>query len=217
MQGWFQFCFVNFAANPTSSGCRVMRPAPDGLRHVVPRRGRHAGAAAVVAERAGERLHLGKGRPWQAPRVRPPWPACYRGLTAAHLRDEGACGQDPRHRRPALAGRMIGVDSAATAVQICAEFFPEEGIPPRSAAVLQELFGWSETPRVARGRVPILLHILGPNNRPVQITDDLKSFWSTTYHQVRKDLRRRYPKHAWPEDPLQGRPPSLPRQPKSSM
>ena len=47
----------------------------------------------------------GKGRPWQAPRVRPPWPACYRGFTAAHLRDEGACGKDPRHRRPALAGR----------------------------------------------------------------------------------------------------------------
>ena len=87
----------------------------------------------------------------------------------------------------------------------------EPGRPPILAVRLQELFGWLETPRVARGRVPILLHILGPNNRPVQITNDLKSFWTTTYHQVRKDLRRRYPKHAWPEDPSQGRPPSLPR------
>jgi len=81
----------------------------------------------------------------------------------------------------------------------------EPGKPPVLAARLQELFGWIEAPRVARGRVPVLLHILGPNNRPVQITNDLRSFWSTTYHQVRKDLRRRYPKHAWPEDPLHGR------------
>ena len=74
--------------------------------------------------------------------------------------------------------------------------------PPILAARLQELFGLTETPRLARGRVPVLLHLLGPNYRPVQITSDLKSFWSTTYHQVRKDLRNRYPKHAWPEDPL---------------
>jgi ATP-dependent helicase HrpB len=81
----------------------------------------------------------------------------------------------------------------------------ELGRPPVLAARLQELFGWRETPRIARGRAPILLHLLGPNNRPVQITSDLYSFWSTTYHQVRKDLRARYPKHAWPENPLQAR------------
>ncbi len=92
----------------------------------------------------------------------------------------------------------------------------EPGRPPILAVRLQELFGWLETPRVARGRVPILLHILGPNNRPVQITNDLKSFWTTTYHQVRKDLRRRYPKHSWPEDPSEGRPAGLPKRPKSS-
>jgi ATP-dependent helicase HrpB len=92
----------------------------------------------------------------------------------------------------------------------------EPGRPPILAVRLQELFGWSDTPRVARGRIPILLHILGPNNRPVQITNDLKSFWTTTYHQVRKDLRRRYPKHAWPEDPSQGCAPSFPKRPKSS-
>jgi ATP-dependent helicase HrpB len=73
--------------------------------------------------------------------------------------------------------------------------------PPVLAVRLQELFGWTETPRLARGRVPVLLHLLGPNNRPVQITSDLRSFWSTTYMQVRKDLRARYPKHSWPEDP----------------
>jgi ATP-dependent helicase HrpB len=74
--------------------------------------------------------------------------------------------------------------------------------PPVLAARLQELFGWAEAPRVARGRVPVLLHVLGPNHRPVQVTDDLRSFWTTTYFQVRKDLRGRYPKHAWPDDPL---------------
>jgi ATP-dependent helicase HrpB len=74
--------------------------------------------------------------------------------------------------------------------------------PPILAVRLQELFGWTETPRLARGRVPVVLHLLGPNQRPVQITSDLRSFWTTTYHQVRKDLRGRYPKHSWPEDPI---------------
>jgi ATP-dependent helicase HrpB len=78
--------------------------------------------------------------------------------------------------------------------------------PPVLAVRLQELFGWIDTPRVARGRVPVQLHLLGPNYRPVQITSDLRSFWTTTYQQVRKDLRGRYPKHAWPEDPFQAQP-----------
>ena len=77
----------------------------------------------------------------------------------------------------------------------------EPGGPPVLAVRLQELFGWPETPRIAGGRVPLVLHLLGPNHRPVQVTDDLRSFWSTTYFQVRKDLRNRYPRHSWPEDP----------------
>lgn len=82
----------------------------------------------------------------------------------------------------------------------------EPGRPPVLAVRLQEVFGWTETPRLAGGRVPVLLHLLGPNFRPVQVTDDLKSFWATTYFQVRKDLRARYPRHAWPDDPLSARP-----------
>ena len=78
--------------------------------------------------------------------------------------------------------------------------------PPVLAVRLQELFGWAETPRVARGRVPVLLHLLGPNFRPVQVTDDLRSFWENTYAQVRKDLRNRYPRHSWPEDPRSAAP-----------
>lgn len=77
----------------------------------------------------------------------------------------------------------------------------EDGKPPVLAARVQELFGWKETPHIAGGRVAVVLHILGPNQRPVQVTRDLESFWKTTYRQVRKELRGRYPKHAWPEDP----------------
>jgi len=77
----------------------------------------------------------------------------------------------------------------------------EAGQPPVLAARIQQLFGLKQTPRVAGGRVPVLLHLLAPNMRPQQITGDLESFWKNTYPQVRKELRRRYPKHAWPEDP----------------
>jgi len=80
------------------------------------------------------------------------------------------------------------------------------GDVPVLAVRLQELFGWIETPRIAGGRVRVRLHLLGPNYRPVQVTDDLRNFWATTYFQVRKDLRARYPKHSWPEDPLTAKP-----------
>jgi ATP-dependent helicase HrpB len=78
----------------------------------------------------------------------------------------------------------------------------EPGKAPILAVRIQELFGMRETPRVADGRVPVLLHLLGPNRRPQQVTADLSSFWQNTYPEVKKELRRRYPKHAWPDDPL---------------
>ncbi len=77
--------------------------------------------------------------------------------------------------------------------------------PPVLAVRLQELFGMRETPRVA-GNVPVLLHLLAPNYRVEQVTRDLASFWANTYPRVRKDLRGRYPKHSWPEDPLSAPP-----------
>ena len=78
----------------------------------------------------------------------------------------------------------------------------EPGRPPVLAARIQEMFGMHETPTVGGGRVPVLLHLLAPNQRPQQVTRDLASFWRNTYPQVRKELRARYPRHAWPEDPL---------------
>ena len=82
---------------------------------------------------------------------------------------------------------------------------------PVLAVRIQEMFGLPETPRVARGKIPVLLHLLAPNGRPQQVTDDLASFWKDAYHHVRKDLRTRYPKHDWPEDALSARPSSRPR------
>jgi ATP-dependent helicase HrpB len=77
---------------------------------------------------------------------------------------------------------------------------------PTLAVRLQELFGLLDTPRLANGRVPILLHLLSPGFKPIQITADLRSFWSSAYFEVRKDLRVRYPKHKWPENPLTAQP-----------
>lgn len=73
--------------------------------------------------------------------------------------------------------------------------------PPVLAVKVQEIFGWTETPRLADGRAGVLLHLLSPARRPVAVTADLPSFWRTGWLQVRADLRGRYPKHAWPEDP----------------
>ncbi|RLS55807.1 MAG: ATP-dependent helicase HrpB [Planctomycetota bacterium] len=77
----------------------------------------------------------------------------------------------------------------------------EAGRPPVLAVRIQDAFGLRETPRIAGGRVRVLMHLLAPNMRPQQVTDDLASFWATTYAMVRKELARRYPKHAWPETP----------------
>jgi ATP-dependent helicase HrpB len=73
---------------------------------------------------------------------------------------------------------------------------------PVLAVKVQETFGWQQTPSVAGGRVPVRLHLLSPGGRPVAVTSDLSSFWRTGYPQVRAELRGRYPRHAWPEDPL---------------
>ena len=72
---------------------------------------------------------------------------------------------------------------------------------PVLAVRLQEVFGLLDTPRIGGGKVPLLLHLLSPASRPVQVTRDLRSFWENTWPEVRKDMKGRYPKHPWPEDP----------------
>jgi ATP-dependent helicase HrpB len=77
---------------------------------------------------------------------------------------------------------------------------------PALAVRLQELFGQTETPRIGGGQVPVTLHLLSPAGRPVQVTRDLAGFWRTTYFDVKKDLKGRYPRHPWPDDPLAAQP-----------
>jgi ATP-dependent helicase HrpB len=78
----------------------------------------------------------------------------------------------------------------------------ETGKPPWIESRLQDFFGMEAGPVIAGGRAPLVIHLLAPNHRPVQVTTDLAGFWHRTYPQVRKELSRRYPRHAWPEDPL---------------
>ncbi|MBN7918114.1 ATP-dependent helicase HrpB [Stenotrophomonas maltophilia] len=74
-------------------------------------------------------------------------------------------------------------------------------LPPVLAVKLQELFGLADTPRIADGRVPLTLHLLSPGGRPLQVTQDLRNFWENTYAEVKKEMKGRYPRHPWPDDP----------------
>jgi len=82
----------------------------------------------------------------------------------------------------------------------------EPGKPPVLAVKLQELFGLADTPRIARGKIPVTLHLLSPAQRPIQVTQDLRGFWERTYPEVKKELKGRYPRHPWPDDPWNATP-----------
>ena len=81
--------------------------------------------------------------------------------------------------------------------------YRNDGSSPILAVRLQEMFGLLETPKVNQGKIPLLIHLLSPGYKPVQVTSDLRSFWSSTYQEVKKELQRRYPKHSWPENPYE--------------
>jgi len=85
------------------------------------------------------------------------------------------------------------------------------GDSPALAVKLQEMFGLAETPRVAWGKVPVTLHLLSPARRPIQVTQDLRGFWERTYAEVKKELKGRYPKHPWPDDPWNAPPTARPQ------
>ena len=95
-----------------------------------------------------------------------------------------------------LAPRTLQVPSGSNIRLDYSEF------PPVLAVRLQELFGLADSPRIAGGRLAVKLHLLSPAQRPVQVTQDLANFWRSTYAEVKKDLKGRYPKHYWPDDPL---------------
>ncbi len=111
-----------------------------------------------------------------------------------------------RQRIDALAPQRIAVPSGmerAIAYALDADGAPQ---PPVLAVKLQELFGLADTPRIAEGRVPLTLHLLSPAGRPLQVTQDLRGFWDRTWPEVRKEMKGRYPKHPWPEDPWTAQP-----------
>ena len=107
-----------------------------------------------------------------------------------------------RQRIDALAPTRIVVPSGMErGIEYAYDTATDAPAPPVLAVKLQELFGLADTPRVADGRVPLTLHLLSPGGRPLQITRDLRSFWERTYPEVKKEMKGRYPKHPWPDDP----------------
>jgi ATP-dependent helicase HrpB len=84
------------------------------------------------------------------------------------------------------------------------DYIPGES--PVLKVKLQEMFGLADTPRVAGGKVPVTLHLLSPAQRPIQVTQDLRGFWERTYPEVKKELKGRYPRHPWPDDPWSATP-----------
>jgi ATP-dependent helicase HrpB len=123
-------------------------------------------------------------------------------LTPALLGEALAARLDYAQRRSVdeLAPESITVPSGnARRLQYAA------GAAPVLAVKLQELFGLADTPRIAKGRVAVVLHLLSPAQRPIQVTQDLRGFWERTYPEVKKELKGRYPRHPWPDDPWSAR------------
>ena len=106
-----------------------------------------------------------------------------------------------RRALPELAPRELSVPSGS---RIRVDYAEEGG--PSLSVRLQEVFGLAATPRIGAGAVPVTLKLLSPARRPVQVTRDLAGFWKSSYHEVRKEMRGRYPRHSWPEDPLSAPP-----------
>ena len=207
---------------------RLERPDPDAVASAL-RHGLHTEGLALLrwsehARRLRDRLatlHRAFGDDWpdvsDAALLADPdrwWgPALARARNRADLARVDAATVlrallDHRHaaRLDELAPERIAVPSGA---RIAVDYSADQ---PVLAVRVQEVFGWTGTPTVADGRLPVVLHLLSPAGRPAAVTADLTSFWATGYPQVRAELRGRYPKHAWPEDPLRAptRPPRRP-------
>jgi ATP-dependent helicase HrpB len=133
----------------------------------------------------------------------------FAGKTRLDALDEGELGEalksstdwSTRQRIEALAPVRMSVPSG---MERRIDYGVEHDGGPRApvlAVKLQELFGLGDTPRIADGRVPLTLHLLSPGGKPLQVTQDLRSFWANTYAEVRKEMKGRYPRHPWPDDP----------------
>ena len=132
------------------------------------------------------------------------------GKTRLDALDEQAFGEALKSATPwamrqkidALAPTRIQVPSGMErTIEYAYDDETDAPVAPVLAVKLQELFGLADTPRIAEGRMPLTLHLLSPGGKPLQITQDLKGFWDRTYPEVKKEMKGRYPKHPWPDDP----------------
>ena len=134
----------------------------------------------------------------------------FEGMTRLDALDEARLGEALRGRLAwaqrqqidRLAPHRIAVPSGQErGIRYALDSETGVPVPPVLAVKLQELFGLADTPRIAEGRIPLTLHLLSPGGRPLQVTQDLRSFWASTYAEVRREMKGRYPRHPWPEDP----------------
>ena len=157
------------------------------------------GSSGAAASSAGSRrFSLERLDMAQALRALLPWPQAARLEELAPERIEVPSGSQVRVDYGSSAAGSAGPSAATGAMDSAGT--GQAGRPVLAVRV-QECFGWAATPRIVEGRVAVLLHLLSPARRPVAVTDDLASFWEQGYPQVRSEMRGRYPKHAWPEDP----------------
>ena len=179
------------------------RPVPAGSRSARAACWRRPSSAAASGERPSG-CGGGCASPVSRPTCTRPSSAACRGRTSLPSLDEPERWLDPGTRgppRPPGARSGSPLPSGRTA----ALDYREDGSVV-AAVKLQELFGLAETPRIGPRQVPVVFELLAPNGRPVQTTRDLRGFWERTYPEVRKELRGRYPRHPWPEDPWTAEP-----------
>ena len=184
---------------PDMSDAALAERAEEWLAPAVTRLAGQAGGSGG-SSRSGESASGSEGRRFslerldvaQALRALLPWPQAARLDDLVPERIEVPSGSQVRVDYTAAVGGAAGSAGSAEAGRA--------GRPVLAVRV-QECFGWAATPRIVEGRVAMLLHLLSPARRPVAVTDDLASFWEQGYPQVRAEMRGRYPKHAWPEDP----------------
>ncbi|WP_314178786.1 ATP-dependent helicase C-terminal domain-containing protein [Actinomyces oris] len=184
---------------PDMSDAALAERAEEWLAPAVTSLAGQAGGSNGASEQGGSasgsgsrRFNLERLDVAQALRALLPWPQAARLEELVPERIEVPSGSQVRVDYTAAVGGAAGSAGSAEAGQA--------GRPVLAVRV-QECFGWAATPRIVEGRVAVLLHLLSPARRPVAVTDDLASFWEQGYPQVRAEMRGRYPKHAWPEDP----------------
>jgi ATP-dependent helicase HrpB len=136
--------------------------------------------------------------------------ACAGRRSFAELREAGLADLLAARLGPARAAldRLAPERLALPGGRTVKVHYPPGAEPPWIESRLQDFFGLAQGPSVAQGRVPLVLHLLAPNQRAVQVTQDLAGFWERHYPALRRELGRRYPRHAWPEDPLRAAPPA---------